>query len=510
MAVADRSCTPEEFACLEAELRVSAEARRIFRETFVLEGVLETHAESELAALAAEQTMESPVEVANFKPKRQVRSWFQFRWRWRWAWGFAVALLTLAGLTVVYRTLMPGRALGQMVAAPNSELTINGWERSGVFPLTLHQRDHVNLQAGVVQINLSNGLTGFISGPAQFVFKDELHLNLKDGVGRFHAPPGAVGFSVDANGLKVKDLGTIFGVVRNADPDVPPQLHVFKGKVEAASTGMRKQERTLVAGEAVSVRSDGEFTPIKVSSRMFYKTLPNDLPYLYIPFNRTGRRLRVEGTYPGVTRIKLMLPRSGVQLVAGIDDLCARFNGGPNPIYSDWSGILGKNPRTVCAWIRQPAGLPFRQYQSIVGWGDPTIGHAAKSEMLLYRNDQNSPALLRYSFDQFLYTGTTPLDDGKWHHVAAVYRGPGYNPRDAVELYVDGHREKLNSEYSEVPTNRRPPSTKPRLMQMMIGYTPLPYPQRGFRGEIDDIYIFEAALKPARIRALAKLSPSTE
>jgi hypothetical protein len=236
---------------------------------------------------------------------------------------------------------------------------------------------------------------------------------------------------------------------------------------------------------------------------MFYESLPNDLPFVHIPFERNGNQLLLLGTYPGLSEMSLKLPRFGVRLVPGIAGRAAHFDWSNQPIYSDWTGILGNNPRTVCAWIRHPAELGYRQYQSIIGWGDPTIGNAAKSEMLLYRPYVDSPTLLRFSFDQFLYTGTTPMDDGQWHHVAAVFRGPGFSPEDAVTLYVDGELEKLSAEHSNLPTDRPPPSTQPRLQPVLIGCTPLPDSNRGFFGDIDEVYVFQAALKPDRIRDLA-------
>lgn len=55
----------------------------------------------------------------------------------------------------------------------------------------------------------------------------------------------------------------------------------------------------------------------------------------------------------------------------------------------------------------------------------------------------------------YSYEGTTPLDDGQWHHVAATWDGTKQHPADrALALYVDGILEAAGGEdddATEVP-----------------------------------------------------------
>ena len=39
----------------------------------------------------------------------------------------------------------------------------------------------------------------------------------------------------------------------------------------------------------------------------------------------------------------------------------------------------------------------------------------------------------------YSYEGSTPVDDGKWHHIAATWDGAKYEPiKRELALYVDG------------------------------------------------------------------------
>ncbi|RYD35349.1 MAG: LamG domain-containing protein, partial [Verrucomicrobiaceae bacterium] len=186
----------------------------------------------------------------------------------------------------------------------------------------------------------------------------------------------------------------------------------------------------------------------------------------------------------------------------------ALFTGEATPVTTNWKGVGGAVPRTICAWVRLEPGQPQRRYQTIVSWGDPTIGLAAKCELLLYQPETSHSTFMRLSFDQYLYTGITDLSDNRWHHLAAVCRtDPDGMRAPEVELYVDGRREGLHpGESTTNPPIRQRPDTRVGVagaMPLVIGYTDRPAAERGFRGSIDEVYVFEATLPEERIIHLA-------
>lgn len=106
-----------------------------------------------------------------------------------------------------------------------------------------------------------------------------------------------------------------------------------------------------------------------------------------------------------------------------------------------YTGIPGDSDRTLCAWIRGPAG------GGIVGYGAQAEGIGAKWIVGI-----DSHFYLTVSVWGGNVYGSTMLTDGLWHHVAVVLEDVDQNGlkqvRD-IRLYVDGQSEMLG--YSENP-----------------------------------------------------------
>lgn len=97
---------------------------------------------------------------------------------------------------------------------------------------------------------------------------------------------------------------------------------------------------------------------------------------------------------------------------------------------SNYKGILGNANRTVEAWIKTTSGGA-----AIASWGTNTTG-----EKWLFR--LNGAGNLRVEVSSGFRVGTSVINDGQWHHVAAVL--DGNNVAD-VDLYVDGQLETVSS-----------------------------------------------------------------
>jgi len=81
------------------------------------------------------------------------------------------------------------------------------------------------------------------------------------------------------------------------------------------------------------------------------------------------------------------------------------------------------------------------------------------------------------------------FDDGRWHHLAVVFRGPP-SPGD-TRLYVDGR---------EQAAGRIAPRNTAGKLRWFIGGSPAG--ETPFRGLIDDVRVFNGALKPETVAAL--------
>lgn len=102
------------------------------------------------------------------------------------------------------------------------------------------------------------------------------------------------------------------------------------------------------------------------------------------------------------------------------------FDGADDAIDTDIAGILGNGARTVEAWVQVPTGNPSTQ-KVIVDWGGTGTGQRFTFNIL------NQKARIEIAGGGV--SGTTLLNDGNWHHVAATY-DPSDN--DTIRIYVDG------------------------------------------------------------------------
>ena len=494
-SVLEGSCTAEDFRRLERELASSPERRRLFRETYLVHEMLS--AEDDMFSTAESRLQVLQIEDAIRKNRRRTFSRTM---------AAAACVVVLAALAFQLAGLRKSAPTLRITAGPSSKYTVSGNGKAGDSRSDLEPGASVTLSEGTLELAFSNGVQSIIQAPASFILQSAQKLGMEMGVARFEVPEHARGFTVVTPRLEVVDLGTAFGVVEQ--PDEPAQAHVFEGEIKA-KTRTEEKMTLLKAGVAVEESSQGQLVTVPLDDSLFFKELPWDLPFVHLSFepDESGA-IFVEGCHPSLETSSAMLDPDGPGLTDGIIGKAALFHGQATPVTTNWKGVGGAVPRTVCAWIRQEPGLPPRRYQTIVSWGDPTIGLAAKCEMLLYQPETAVTTVMRLSFDQYLFTGSTNLADGRWHHLAAVCRtDPSLRRSPEVELYVDGKRELLNPRESVLdPQIRQRPDTRVGVkgaMPLVVGYTDRPDQGRGFRGEIDEVYVFEATLPEERIRDLA-------
>jgi ferric-dicitrate binding protein FerR (iron transport regulator) len=492
-SVLEGDCTEEDFQKLEEELSSSPLHRALFRETFLMhemlseEGNLFTAEESRLQVLQIEAALRSK--------RRRI---------------FVRAALATAAVVALAIVLMPRDPREEaptlrITAGPNSKYSVSSDGNSSATRDALEPGSSVTLSEGTLELEFSSGVQSIVQAPANFTLQSAQQLHMEIGVARFEVPEHARGFTVVTPRLEVIDLGTTFGVVEQ--PDEPAQTHVFKGEVKARP---RTAENTtlLKAGAAVEASGRGQLVDVPLDGSLFFKELPWDLPFVHLSFEPDeAGSIALEGCHPSLESSTVILHPDGPGLTDGVLGKAALFEGGATPVTSNWKGVGGTVPRTICAWIRQEPGLSARRYQTIVSWGDPTIGLAAKCEMLLYQADPGDSTVLRLSFDQYLFTGSTELADGRWHHLAAVCRtDPMGKNSPVVELYVDGLREPIDPKKSTTdPKIKQRPDTRigrKGSMPLVVGYTDRPEAGRGFRGAIDEVYVFEATLPEERILKL--------
>ncbi|MCF8366064.1 MAG: hypothetical protein K9H16_09795 [Bacteroidales bacterium] len=132
---------------------------------------------------------------------------------------------------------------------------------------------------------------------------------------------------------------------------------------------------------------------------------------------------------------------------------------------------------TIEAWIKVDAF--DKDWQAMITRGDDS--------WRLHRNaGTNQVAFSTTGLSNQDLSGTIEVNDGKWHHIAAVYDG------SKKYLYIDGRLDVSVEVTGALATNNK---------VVLIGGNS-DYMDRGFKGYIDEVRIYNAARTAAEIRAM--------
>lgn len=158
------------------------------------------------------------------------------------------------------------------------------------------------------------------------------------------------------------------------------------------------------------------------------------------------------------------------------------FDGFNDYVQTTSPGVSGANPRTIEAWIKttvvaNPSAGGVQQI--IVDWGTQTTG-ARFTFNVLWGN------AIRLEVSGSGLSGTIPVNDGLWHHVAGVYDPTSINP---FSLYVDGALDVAGN--ITTPVNTSPGNL--RIGRRVDD-------QRQFNGTIDEVRLWNYAKTQTEIQ----------
>ncbi|MBK1881310.1 hypothetical protein JIN85_02720 [Luteolibacter pohnpeiensis] len=497
----DGNASVERAAELEQILRSDPQARSVYRTLSRLH-----------SALGARY--EGKAEVETIFPARFQRSTPSTS---RWLLGGSIA--AAAVLMIAFLMFRKGPAVSDAVAyrlSPGAVCEVsyaNGSKAS--HGDNLSNGAQVNLLGGSFECSLRNGAHLVIEGPAEFYLQDQNHLVLERGVGWFQIPQTAKGFSVSTNELEVIDQGSEFGVLSLSKG--PDQVHVLSGKVALTTRIGSRTSEVLTAGQVRVVNHDGTLLPLPPNPGRFRSTLPGEMPYLYFNFDKVDRtgKIQVEGNLPGANVIQAHLigddPTS--RLVPGAVGNAISFGEGEGAwIDTNWSGFNGNTPRSAAFWFKfekdaQKTGL----VPAAIAWGDPDNHFNRKWKVWFPRDSGDGELHACISFGGDRFYDSHVLDDGHWHHLAAIYTGKTHEDGlPDCSLYLDGELCKLEHQFgaggkpytNTVDTLTGGPGDGP--LRMGYGITPdLPK----FEGMLDEIYIYQGVIDEKIINSLRAAGP---
>lgn len=168
-----------------------------------------------------------------------------------------VLVASMAALVVFFASIkfLPEREPVAFVTEAVEPRWQNGEEGLKIQDLLYNTDTPRILRSGTVEVEFYSGARAVIEGPAEFACKSDNMLSLTYGRVYARVPDYASGFTVLANGMRIVDLGTEFGVLANVDCSV--ELHVLKGRTSLVTGRGEQDVYSVSAGQARRVCDSG-------------------------------------------------------------------------------------------------------------------------------------------------------------------------------------------------------------------------------------------------------------
>ncbi len=362
----------------------------------------------------------------------------------------------------------------------------------------------LKLAEGIVTLRFRTGAALVLEGPANFEVSGRQSTQLDRGKLTVSLPDGLSGFVVCTPVARITDLGTEFGV--EVQEDGQTEVHVFKGRVETellaqvdpqssdpSTNKPTGQKVVLLAGEAAQVTQAASAiihvpsVPKKFAGMFRHGPFP--LVGFY-PFDNSTRDASLAEAHP--------IGAEGIQFAEGKESRAASFRKDRRSYIDIPIDVNEKKmpQMTWGAWVRpRSVGPSYNEILSSDNMGydrmltiDARVG-----------NQETKPRELRFA--AFLGTGGVlssrgPLPKvGRWTFVAAVHDGTNRT----VSLYVedpsrnDGRGGLVRDTVEDVQFGECNPFVR------IGGHATAPQP---FDGEIDNVFIFSAALSAAQLEQI--------
>ena len=430
------------------------------------------------------------------------------RRHYRILWALAAAVTVLIAVSAVVWQVCQRQPVGVLLRQEACE-----WSR-GQVPLTdgeALRRGPLRLDAGLIELRLGQGANLILEGPAHLDLQSRNRCFLHFGRAVVRVEEESRGFILDGPNGRIVDLGTEFGVSVGKTGGM--EVHVLEGRVTAQPAGLKKPVE-LKHREALQWSAQ-EIQRLAAQPLSFVTNLPirtnRPIGYVHWSFDEgKGTVSKNLGHGLGEGQADARLWRAAA---CGVEPewISGQFGGGIRCharldfVECDFAGISGGKPRTIAFWVKVPSDITRDESYGMVSWGTYLPGMAWQLSVNHHVED-GPTGPLRAGILHGAVVGSTDLRDDRWHHVAVVmYGGRRPDISTHVLLYVDGRLERtISKAVCEVRTETRHEASRcVRLGRSVEVFEPPESTPRGFfRGCLDEVYIFDAALTQAQIESL--------
>ncbi len=373
----------------------------------------------------------------------------------------------------------------------------------------LSRGQRIELLSGFAEVTFDSGAQITIEGPATVIVNSEWEAALDRGTLKAVVPDEAIGFRIANPAVAVVDPGTEFSVV--AYQSGTREVFVTKGAIEVQSRDEAEREqpglvlrenqaRRFMGGDTSEV-GDRDQKLARLSRKTPLDHLVQPANYVHWSFDESNGRVfpsTATGAAVGESNARVRAV-SGTEL-AGLHTpgrfASALHFDGTRFATAPFAGLSKRTARTVALWVKVPLDAPLSEAGAMLSWASNAGGSGIE---IGWNRNPNFGALgtLRTKAGRGSFAGSTPLRDGRWHHIA-VAMSPG-RKADAMQIrqYVDGRLEGVSAKQYAKRNTARTGTAAPDTLFIGCG----PEGPR-FRGEMDELFIADRVLAPQEIRYL--------
>jgi hypothetical protein len=373
----------------------------------------------------------------------------------------------------------------------------------------------LSLSAGLAELTFARGARMIVEGPAELEVRGRQQAFLHQGRAVVRLPEGSQGFILESPRGPLVDQGTEFAV--NVAPSGDTEVHVLEGRVQAQADPAgalldltQHQAARLTSGEVERFAADasGFVTDLPLLD-------PGVIGFVHWSFDEgqgESSSNRGQGLGQPAASAHLMTFPAGGQGPTWTQGQFGRglsFDGRDDFVECDFTGIGGTRPRTVAFWVKVPRDFRTTEGYAIVNWGTMEQTGGAWQVSINPMEQEGPLGRLRIGVNRGWVIGTTDLRDDRWHHCAVVMYG-GHRPDAATHilLYVDGELEPAGRKaVMEIRTATDSARAHNLWLGRNLNYEGVNWKVDGgpfFRGCLDELFVFDAALDQTRIRFLMK------
>ena len=491
-ALVDGTITESQRERLQDLLRQGEEARRFYVRAMQLSASLHGYA-AEMQSEAAEQKIIRPAQ-----------------WQ-RWLWPMAAAAIVMLAVWLPRPTPPPPvpHELAELVAMVTGGKDCQ-WE-GGTFANgdEVAAGQELELKAGLAELTFDSGAQLVMQAPARLSVRSAWEAELKRGTVKANVPQEAIGFRVVNAAVEVVDLGTEFGVT--AHEDGAAEVFVLKGAVEVHSrdaAGQRqgksvlreKQAKRFAKAGQDDVR-DREAKFAKLMQKVAIDRLSKPLKYARWSFDEgSGGVANVSEPNGGALPVAA---GPGTRWVPGRFGKALEFDG----TFATQAGLMGplrRGIRSVAFWVQTPPSGP--NAETFLAFPGPRIWGPALELGWNRTSAEGVFGAVRFDSPMGSLVGSTPLRDGRWHHVAVVLGAPPkVTGKPPLKFYVDGRLENFSG--------KNPFRRSARMAEgALLWLAGAPGGGDHFVGALDELVLVDLPLTPQEIRHLMQtntlLSPA--